>query len=99
MNRKLQTISIAVSPILKKHKINFAAIFGSFARGEQKRNSDLDILVRFSEPVSYFDLLDAEEAISKKLKLKKIDMVTEGALHPDIAKNIKKDLQVIYGVR
>ncbi len=88
-----------ILPILKMHKIDYAAIFGSYARGEETKNSDLDLLVNFSEPVTYFDLIEVENKIAKKIKVKKVDLVTKNALHPYIKKSVNKDLKVIYDSR
>ena len=60
-------------------------IFGSVVRNEQAAASDLDILVEFDRPVSFFTFLDLEEYLSEKLGVK-IDLVTKGAL-----KDIIKD--------
>ncbi len=88
-----------ILPIIKEYNINYAAIFGSYARGEETKSSDLDILVSFSKPVSFFDIVEIEEKISKKVNIKKVDLVTEKALHPEIKKYVKKDLKVIYDSR
>ena len=100
MNKeKTQQIREQILPIIKAYKINYAAIFGSFARGENKKDSDLDLLVNFSEPVSYFDLVEVEQKIARKIKIKKVDLVTLAALHPLIRKSVNKDLKVIYDQR
>lgn len=75
------------------YKVNNIGIFGSYIRGEQKKESDLDILVDFSQPVSFFTFLDLEEYLKNKLGLK-IDLVTKNALKPDIGGHILKE--VIY---
>ena len=78
--------------ILKKHKIKKASIFGSFAKGTNKKNSDLDILVDFRGTLLEFIALKNE--IEKKLG-KKIDLVTYKSLHPLLKKEIlltKKDI-------
>ena len=78
--------------ILKKHKIKKASIFGSFAKGTNKKNCDLDILVDFRGTLLEFIALKNE--IEKKLG-KKIDLVTYKSLHPLLKKEIlltKKDI-------
>ena len=100
MNKeKNQQIREQILPIIKAYKINYAAIFGSFARGENKKDSDLDLLVNFSKPVSYFDLVEVEQKIARKIKIKKVDLVTLDALHPLIRKSVNKDIKVIYDQR
>jgi predicted nucleotidyltransferase len=88
-----------ILPIIKEYNINYAAIFGSYARGEETKTSDLDILVSFTKPVTYFDLIEIEEKIADKVKIKKIDLITKKALHPAIKKHVMKDIKVIYDSR
>lgn len=87
---------IAVSPKLAlKHKIKFVGLFGSQARGDAKRDSDVDLLVDFENKITFIDLMKAEEDFKKALK-KDIDLLTRGAIHPKIKKYIIKDLKTIY---
>ena len=59
-------------------------IFGSYARGEQTKNSDIDMLIqidpRHSKDVSLLDVMRLEEALEKKLG-RKVDLVEYSALH------------------
>jgi predicted nucleotidyltransferase len=71
-------------------KVKRIAIFGSYARGEQKKRSDIDILVEFREPVGFlfFHLADFLE---ETLKVK-VDLVTPDAIKPNRRKYIMEDL-------
>ena len=67
-------------------------IFGSFARGDNKKASDIDILVEFKEAPSLLTLIKLENDLSEILGVK-VDLVTTGALkNKRIKKSIKKDL-------
>ena len=67
-------------------------IFGSFARGDNKKGSDIDILVEFKESPSLLTLIKLENDLSEILGVK-VDLVTTGALkNKRIIKSIKKDL-------
>ena len=67
-------------------------IFGSFARGDNKKGSDIDILVEFKESPSLLTLIKLENDLSEILGVK-VDLVTTGALkNKRIKKSIKKDL-------
>jgi predicted nucleotidyltransferase len=67
-------------------------IFGSFARGDNKKGSDIDILVEFKEAPSLLTLIKLENNLSEILGVK-VDLVTTGALkNKRIKKSIKKDL-------
>ena len=74
-------------------KIKQLGIFGSYVRDEQKRNSDVDILVEFSETPGLFDFMKIENNLGALLK-KKVDLVMKGALKPAIGKHIMNE--VVY---
>ncbi|MEX2684832.1 MAG: nucleotidyltransferase family protein [Candidatus Sigynarchaeota archaeon] len=89
-----------VKAILVKHKphlkerfnVREIGIFGSFARGEQKKKSDIDILVTFYQPIGldFIDLIDYLEEILGK----KVDLVTPGGLRQELKPTIMHD--VVY---
>jgi uncharacterized protein len=67
-------------------------IFGSYARGDNKKGSDIDILVEFKNAPSLLTLIKLENDLSDILGVK-IDLVTTGSLkNKRIKKSIQKDL-------
>jgi uncharacterized protein len=77
---------------LKDYDVLKVGIFGSFARGDNKKGSDIDILVEFKESPSLLSLIKLENSLSEILGIK-VDLVTTGALkNKRIKKSIKKDL-------
>jgi len=77
---------------LKKFDPQKVGIFGSFARGDNKKGSDIDILVEFKKIPSLLALIKLENDLSEILGTK-VDIVTTGALkNKRIKKSIKKDL-------
>jgi uncharacterized protein len=80
---------------LKNNHASKVGIFGSFARGDNKKESDIDVLVEFLESPSLLKLIKLENELSEILGIK-IDLVTTGALkNKRIRKNIKKDLIIL----
>ncbi len=69
-------------------------LFGSFVRGEQNPESDLDILVDFDEPVGLFKFMDLNDQL-EKLTGMKVDLVTRGALKPYIGKRILSEVSYL----
>jgi len=69
----IEEIKEKIIPILKKHGVTKAGIFGSVVRGEATENSDIDILVEIESDMSLLDFvglkLDLEEALGKKVDL------------------------------
>lgn len=87
-----EVISQKIMPILIKHSVKRASIFGSVLFS--KKPNDIDILIQFKSGKSLFDLVDLEEKLSKKLN-KRVDLATYNSLHPLIKDKIlsqKKDI-------
>jgi len=79
----------------QRNDIAFLGLFGSFSRGEQTRDSDIDLLVRFSEMKSLLDHIRMENELEDLLGTK-VDMVTENLLSLYIAPHVQEDLQKLY---
>ncbi|MAG07325.1 hypothetical protein CMI46_00740 [Candidatus Pacearchaeota archaeon] len=81
--------------ILKKYEIRKAGIFGSFARGEETKNSDIDILIELEGKKSLFDLIEIEMELEKELN-KKVDLLTYRGINPLLKKIIlKEEIRII----
>jgi len=87
--KSIEKIKIRILPILKKKKIKRAGIFGSYAKGLQKKNSDIDILVQPSENMG-FAFAALREQLSKALK-KKVDLVSYNGLSLYLKDRILKE--------
>jgi len=74
----------------EKYRITAIGIFGSYVRGEQKKKSDIDILVVFDEPISLLDLVGAENYLSDLLTMK-VDLVPKEDLRPELKNIILKE--------
>ncbi|MCJ7508312.1 MAG: nucleotidyltransferase family protein [candidate division Zixibacteria bacterium] len=80
-------------PTLKeKFKIREIGIFGSYGRGEESEESDIDILVEFCEPIGW-EFLDLKEFLEEILD-KEVDLVTVKALKPQLKDKILRE--VVY---
>lgn len=88
-----------IKEIIKKTLIekgaDFVALFGSFARGEEKSTSDVDILVNFKKPISLFDHAGIELELEEKTG-KKIDLITKRGLSKYIRPFIMNELTILY---
>ncbi len=78
----------ALKPRLR-HGFNVSeiGIFGSYARGKERKGSDLDVLVEFSTPISLFRFVELEELLGKELGVK-VDLVMRDALKPRIRERV-----------
>jgi uncharacterized protein len=86
---KIKSLIIRNRHILKKYNVDSIALFGSFARNNQVKSSDIDLLVDFNEPTydNYVGLKGDLEDIFKR----KVDLVNVKALKERIKPYILKD--------
>ncbi len=85
---EIKDILIDYKPFLvEKFKISELGIFGSYVRGEQTQDSDVDILVEFTKVPTLFDLVEIEYLISDRIGLP-VDLVDKESLKPNIRENI-----------
>jgi len=84
-----------IQDLCRQYDIDFLAVFGSVARGSASDSSDVDLLVRFSSPVSLFELVRIEREFSELLD-RDVDLVTEESLHPYIESNVHDEMTVLY---
>lgn len=71
-------------------------IFGSYARGENKKGSDLDILISFKDKIGLLKLVQIQQELSDELGIE-VDLVTENSLrNPRLKQFINKDLITIF---
>ena len=77
-----------LKPVLReKFKVESIGLFGSYVRGEQKGESDLDVLVEFSEPIGLFKFIELEGFLSDELGTK-VDLVMKKTLKKRIKERI-----------
>ena len=90
MQVKMDQIKSKVIPILKEAGVRRSSIFGSYARGEQTENSDIDILVELPKNSSLLDLIGLEMELKNAVG-KKVDLLTYNSIHPLLKDYIQKD--------
>ena len=80
---------------LKEQGATKVAIFGSFARGEERPESDVDVIVEFSERKSLLDLVRIERELHETVGVK-VDLLTEKSIGPYLIDNVRQEMEVIY---
>ena len=91
-----QDINDMIVDYLKRFNPKRIGVFGSYAREEDTQQSDIDILVDFTEPITLFDLGGIKYDLTEILK-RPVDIVTERSLNKRIREYIYRDLRIIYG--
>jgi len=88
-----QKIEKQKSFIMERYNVKSIGIFGSYARGEERTDGDIDILVEFQQPIGIFAFMDLEEYLTVLIGIK-VDLVSKKALKPRIGKHILQE--VVY---
>jgi predicted nucleotidyltransferase len=97
-NTALQSLRGALFPVFVRNSVIRAAVFGSYARGEQTARSDIDFLVEFAPGATLLDFGALHEDIRETLGIE-TDILTDHSLSKepkDFAENVLKDAVVIY---
>lgn len=85
-----------VFEVMKKNQVKKAAIFGSYARGDARIDSDVDFVVELKEGKTLLDLaglkIDLQEALNKN-----VDVITYKSIYPAMRERILKEEKRIYG--
>ena len=77
--------------IMSGYNPKMIGIFGSYARGENDQNSDLDILIDFDQTLNLLEIIGLEQELSEKLEIK-VDLITVRSLNPQLKEYVEKDL-------
>ena len=82
-----QLLQIHQELLQKRFRVSQMQIFGSYARGQQTINSDLDILIRYDRPPTLWMLGELRDYLTEILGMP-VDLVTEKGLKPRIRKRV-----------
>ncbi|MBM4307210.1 MAG: nucleotidyltransferase family protein [Deltaproteobacteria bacterium] len=73
--------------LYQKYSVIEIGVFGSIVRGEEKKRSDIDILVDFEKVPDLLKFINLERYLSRLLK-KKVDLVSKKAIRPELKNTI-----------
>ena len=90
------TMEERIVSILRKHGAITIKIFGSYARGEAREDSDIDIVVDFKDTKSLLELIGIEQELEDSLGIK-VDLLTPSSISPYLRDAIEKEAKVIFG--
>jgi len=90
-NKGIEKIKPIITKILRKNNVNIAGIFGSYSRGKQKKNSDIDIVVNIKDKnMSLLGFIGLKLKLEDALR-KKVDLVEYSEIKPITRNNILKE--------
>jgi len=76
--------------LAEKYGVAVVGIFGSYVRGEQEQQSDIDLLAEILRPISLFEIVGAEIYLSETLGVK-VDLVPKRSVREELRDNILKE--------
>jgi predicted nucleotidyltransferase len=86
-----KTLESLNQEVRKQYKAEVIGIFGSYVQGKQKKKSDLDVLVKFHEGATLFELVGLSIFLEEKLGIKKVDVIPYDAVREEIRDRIFKE--------
>jgi predicted nucleotidyltransferase len=99
MNKKPYTVNEIknrISETVKQYGVGKVYLFGSYARGEAKPDSDIDLCIEKGNIHTLFELsgfcLDIERVLDNK-----VDVITTTGLTEDFKKQIEQEMELLYG--
>lgn len=94
----IEDIKQKITPILKQQGVLKAAVFGSVARGNMTKNSDIDVVVQLNKNKSLLDLIGLKLDLEDRLG-KSVDMLSYKGISKFLKNIILKDQKIIYESR
>ena len=95
MSNKLLQLSKKLAPVFRQYGVIRADVFGSVARGESGKKSDLDLIVTLRKPIGLFKFDEMNEKLEHKLHTK-VDVLTHQSINPRLKPYMVKDMVRIY---
>lgn len=89
-NEEIENIKKKIIPVLKEYKVTKAGIFGSYARGEHKKNSDIDILIKIHNDASLLTVIGLKMELERRIK-RKVDLIEYETIRKELKKQILND--------
>lgn len=80
--------------LYERYKVTEVGVFGSVLRGEQKKRSDIDILVEFEQIPDLLEFINLERYLTRLLR-KKVDLVRKEAIRPELKDIILSEVSYI----
>lgn len=90
----IETLAERARPILRRCGVRRAGVFGSYARGQEEPESDLDLLVELPPGSSLLDLVGLEQDLTAELGIQ-VEAATYSSLHPLMRDRVLADERTI----
>ena len=92
---ELEKISKKIKPVAQKYNLMYVWIFGSYAKKKQRKDSDIDILVRTEDVAEGFKIVEVKFALEEVLE-KEVDIVTTGSIKGSLLEDEELGEVLVY---
>ena len=92
---ELEKVKEKIKPIAKKYNLAYVWIFGSYAKKKQKKDSDIDIIVRTEDVLGGFKIVEVKFALEEALQ-KQVDIITTGSIKGSLLENENLEEVLVY---
>lgn len=94
---ELEKITEKIKPIAIRYNLAYVWIFGSYAKKTQKKDSDVDIIVRTEDVLEGFKIVEVKFALEEALK-KQVDIITTGSIKDSLLESEDLEEVLVYSV-
>jgi len=91
----IEEIRQITTPVFKEFGVEYAGVFGSVSRGEDRKDSDIDLLVRLGKSTGMFQYMRLINGLESCLQ-RKVDLVTEKSLNKFMKPYVLPEVKTIY---
>lgn len=92
---ELEKISKKIKPVAEKYKLTCIWVFGSYAKKKQKKDSDIDIIVKTEDVADGFKIVEVKFALEEALE-KEVDIITTGSIPGSLLENENLEEVLVY---
>lgn len=92
---ELEKIKEKIKPVAKKYNLVYVWVFGSYAKKKQKKDSDIDIIVRTEDVACGFKIVEVKFALEEALQ-KQVDIITTGSIKGSLLENENLEEVLVY---
>lgn len=92
---ELEKMKEKIKPVAKKYNLAYVWIFGSYAKKKQKKDSDVDIIVRTEDVLGGFKIVEVKFALEEALE-KQVDIITTGSIKGSLLEDENLEEVLVY---
>lgn len=92
---ELEKVKEKIKPVAKKYNLVYVWVFGSYAKKKQRKDSDIDIIVRTEDVADGFKIVEVKFALEEALQ-KQVDIITTGSIKGSLLENENLEEVLVY---